>query len=309
MSLVFFGTAEFAVPALRALKDHVHLLVSQPDRPTGRGMKLQPSPTKLAAMELGIPVLTPEKARAPEFVETIEAIKPDALIVAAYGQILSERLLNSAKRGGINLHGSILPDYRGAAPIQRAILEGRAETGVTLMQMDKGMDSGDIIEMIKTPIGADETYSELQERLALMSAEMIVEWLPRLVTGDYPRSPQDHDQATFAPKVERSETQLKITSTATEAYNRFRAFTSTPGVTLNTVHGPARLLAVRPVAGEGTPGTVLALKPELTVAFAQGALAIHELVPSGKRPMAGNAYANGIRLKPGDVLCPQESAS
>ena len=166
MRIVYFGTSDFAVPALRALAEHVVLVVSQPDRPTGRGMKLQSSPVKKLALELGLPVETPEKARTPEFVEQVAAIGADVHVVAAYGQILSVKLLETAKNGGINLHGSILPAYRGAAPIQRSILNGDHETGVTLMQMDKGMDTGDMIAVAKTPIGPDETYGELQTRLS-----------------------------------------------------------------------------------------------------------------------------------------------
>src|SRR5262249_18938452 len=153
----------FAVPALQELKDHISLVVTQPDRPSGRGMRMHSSPVKEAALEIGLPVETPEKSRAPEFVERLQSENADALVVASYGQILSQRVLDSAKRGGINLHGSILPKYRGAAPIQRAILDGEPETGITLMQMDKGMDSGDIIAIERTPIGSDETYGELQD--------------------------------------------------------------------------------------------------------------------------------------------------
>jgi folate-dependent phosphoribosylglycinamide formyltransferase PurN len=189
MRLVFFGTAEFAVPALRAVAEQTVLAVSQPDRPSGRGMGLKASPVKLAAQELGLEVATPQKCRAPEFVEQLESLQADALIVAAYGQILSQSVLDSVRRGGINLHGSILPKYRGAAPIQRAILEGETQTGVTLMQMDRGMDTGDVIAISRTPIGPDETYGELQERLAETGAELLFEWLERIVAGDYPSDP------------------------------------------------------------------------------------------------------------------------
>jgi len=254
MRVAYFGTAVFAVPALRAVADHVVLVVSQPDRPTGRGLQTQPSPVKLAALEHGLPVETPEKCRTPEFVEFLRSLELDVLLVAAYGQILSVAVLESAHRGGINLHGSVLPHYRGAAPIQRAILAGERQTGITLIQMDKGMDSGDCIAIEHTPIGEDETYGELQDRLAAIAAEMAGTWLPRIVAGDYPRVPQDHDHATFAPKVlKEDESAQGGGRTALRAcrarrvqplpsvHARARAVPESPGWTDANPPGPPRL--------------------------------------------------------------------
>lgn len=305
MRLVFFGTGAFALPALRALAPHVVLVVTQPDRPTGRGMRLQPAPAKLVAQELGLAVETPEKTRAPEFVARLRELDADALVVASYGQILSVAVLESARRGGINLHGSILPEYRGAAPVQRCVLDGRTETGITLMQMDKGMDTGDMIEMVRTPIGADETYGELQDRLALLAAELAVAWLPRIVAGDYPRTPQDSSLATIAPKIEKSEAELTFSKGATQEYRRFRAFTPAPGAFLRTTNGTLRLHAARlSEAATGEPGTVLAIAPEPIVAFAGGALRLLEVQPEGKRRMPGRDWVNGARIEAGDVLSP-----
>ena len=210
MKLVFFGTGAFALPVLVALRDSVSLVVTQPDRPKGRGMKLQPSPIKLKALELGLAVESPGKSRSPEFVERIRSEAADALVVASYGQILSQAMLDSALRGGINLHGSLLPLYRGAAPIQRSILDGRTETGIALMQMDRGMDTGAVIEMIHTPIGQDETYIELQDRLALLAADLANAWMPKIVAGDYRTTPQNSDVATIAPKIEKSEAEMQF---------------------------------------------------------------------------------------------------
>lgn len=302
MKLIFFGTASFAVPALRALAGHVELVVSQPDRPSGRGMKMQPSPVKEAALELGLAVETPEKSRAPEFVDRLRAIEADALVVAAYGQILSQKVLDSARRGGINLHGSILPYYRGAAPIQRAILRGETETGVTLMQMDKGMDTGDMIEISRLEIGPDETYGELQERLAVVAADLAVAWMPRIVEGDYPRIPQPHDLATYAPKIEKAEAELHPGRAAKGEYDRFRAFTPAPGAFLRTRLGLLKLSRVRMAEGSAAPGQILSTSPNLVVAFAEGALAFEELQPEGKKRMRGGDFANGARLRPGDGL-------
>lgn len=302
MRLIYFGTGAFALPALRALAEHVVLVVTQPDRPTGRGMKLQPSPAKLLGQELGLPVESPEKTRAPEFVAKLREYDADALVVASYGQILSTAVLESARRGGINLHGSILPAYRGAAPIQRCILDGHTETGITLMQMDRGMDTGDEITIVRTPIGFDETYGELQDRLALIAAEMAVEWMPRIVAGDYSRTPQDNDRATIAPKIGKAEAELQFSKPAAEEYNRFRAFTPAPGAFIRTANGILRLHQVRLAEGEGVPGTVLASSPEPIVSFGKGALRLIEVQPEGKRRMSGRDWANGARLKVGDIL-------
>ena len=298
MRLVYFGTGSFSLPALRALAPHITLVVTQPDRPSGRGHRLQPSPAKLLAAELGIPCETPEKTRAPEFVARLIEERADALVVASYGQILSQKVLDSAGRGGINLHGSLLPRYRGAAPIQRAILEGEIETGITLMQMDKGMDTGDMIEVVRTPIDPDETYGELQDRLAILAAEMAEAWMPRIVAGDYPRVPQDGELATLAPKVDRAETELVFTRSASAEYNRFRAFTPSPGAFLQTNLGRLRLQKLALAAESGEPGTVLSVRP-LTVAFADGALVLDEVQPEGKKKQSGRDFANGARLAPG----------
>lgn len=304
MRLVFFGTGVFAVPALTALCEHIVLAVTQPDRQSGRGLKLQMSPVKQAAVDLGIPVLSPEKSRSPEFVETLGGVEADALVVASYGQILSQSVLDSAVRGGINLHGSILPLYRGAAPIQRAILDRRQETGVTLMQMAKGMDTGDIISIRTTPIGRDETYGELQERLAQIAAEMAVEWMPRIVAGQYPRVAQAEEQATYAHKVEKQEAQLNWDRSAEEEYARYRAFTPSPGATLATRFGLIRISrASLDVKGTSSlPGTVLSTSPNLSVSFANGAIELIEVQLEGKKRMSGRDLANGLRLKPGASL-------
>jgi len=302
MKVIYFGTASFAVPALEAVSSSVCLVVTQPDRPGRRGMKLQPSPVKVAAMELGLPVETPEKSRAPEFVERLRVREADVLLVAAYGQILSTAVLESSKRGGINLHGSILPKYRGAAPIQRCILAGDAETGVTLMQMDKGMDTGDVIAIEKTAISPDETYGELQDRLAVVAAQMAQSWMPRICEGGYPREPQASRRATFAPKVEKAEAELRFERNAADEYDRFRAFTPSPGAFLTTVFGFVRIGSARLGTREGPPGVVMSTSDSLTVGFSVGSLDLLEVQPEGKKRMTGKDFANGFHLRPGDIL-------
>jgi methionyl-tRNA formyltransferase len=267
-------------------------------------MRLQPSPAKLVAEELGIACETPEKTRAPEFVSHLESLGADALVVASYGQILSQRVLDSAKHGGINLHGSILPQYRGAAPIQRCVQNGDSETGITLMQMDKGMDTGDIIEISRVAIDPDETYGQLQDRLSLVAAQLAVSWMPRIVSGDYPRQTQDNALATIAPKVEKAEAELSFDRDARGEYNRFRAFTPSPGCYLKTSLGLLKLADLGFVDGPITaePGTVLSTSPELVVAFSNGGLALREIQPEGKKKMTGRDFANGARLRPGSCL-------
>ncbi|HWA82505.1 MAG TPA: methionyl-tRNA formyltransferase [Fimbriimonadaceae bacterium] len=302
MRIVYFGTASFAVPALAAVAPHVVLVVSQPDRPGRRGMQLQASPVKQAALDLGLPVETPEKSRAPEFVEQLRALEADVLLVAAYGQILSTAVLESAKKGGINLHGSILPKYRGAAPIQRCLLAGEAETGITLMQMNRGMDTGDVIAIRRTPIGPDDTYGELQDRLAEIAAEMATEWMPRIVTGDYPRTPQNHEEATIAPKVEKSEAELSFERPARAEYDRFRAFTPSPGAFIRTRFGLVKLSRARLGTESGPPGVVMSASESCQVGFRNGSLHLLELQPEGKKRMTGKDFANGLRLRVGDSL-------
>jgi len=299
--IVYFGTGEFAVAPLVAVREHVVLVVSQPDRPQGRGLTMRSSPVKTKALELGLPVQTPEKARDPEFVELVRSLGADFLLVASYGQILSVKLLQAATHGGINLHGSILPKYRGAAPIQRAIMNGDPVTGNSLMQMAKGMDTGDVIEIVETPIGPDETYDELQIRLSEIAATQAANWVERLATGDYPRTEQDHDAETHAAKIEREDAELRFDRLAQTEYNRFRGVTSNPGAGLQTDRGRIKLSKLRFCQDSGAPGEVLRLNP-LTIAFAEGSLEFHEVQPEGKKRMSGRDWANGARITVGTRL-------
>lgn len=303
MRLAYFGTAPFAVPALEKLAPHVVLVVSQPDRPSGRGMKLQPSPVKAKAEELGIPVQTPEKARDPEFVEFLKTLDCDAFVVAAYGQILPKRILDIPKQGCINLHGSILPQWRGAAPIQRGVEAGDTVSGVTLMQMDKGMDTGDIIAIETTGIGPDETAGELYNRLAVIAGDLAEAWLPLIVKGNYPRTPQNDEEATLAPKVNKEDARLDFTESLTTNYNRFRAFTPAPGAYLETNLGKLKIHKARAVTDQsGEPGEVLATRPNLIVAFADGALDLVEVQAEGRKRVSGEDFANGAQLAVGARL-------
>ena len=297
--VVFFGTGVFAVPALQEAAASISLVVTQPDSPAGRGMRLQPSPVKLSAVELGLQVETPESARTSEFIERVAGLQPRILLVAAYGQILPVRLLETATQGGINLHGSILPRYRGAAPIQRSIMNGDKETGVTLMRMAKGMDTGDIIDIEKTPIGFDETYGELQDRLSNIGAALTKKWLRNLMSGDFHAEPQNGELATIAPKMTRGDGELRFDGNAAEAYARFRAVTPNPGAFFFSSFGRIKLGKARLSAESGVPGTVLAGN---LVAFNGGSIELLEVQPEGKKRMSGRDFFNGARLRPGDRL-------
>ena len=257
-------------------------------------MKLKSSPVKLKALELGLPVETPEKARDPEFVEKIRTIEADVHVVAAYGQILSTKLLETAKRGGINLHGSILPEYRGAAPIQRAIMDGKTETGVTLMQMDKGMDTGDIIDIVRTPIDPDETYGELHTRLAQLAAQQIEDWIERIAAGTYSRQLQNHELATYAPKIANEERELHLNRDVQSEYNRYRALSPNPGAFLIVDKNRLALLDCTIVSVEqpGPCGLVHFSSP-LQVSGMNGYWNLNRVRPAGKSPMSGAEWLNG----------------
>lgn len=261
------------------------------------------SPVESLARRLGLPVETPAKCRSPEFVERVRELAPLALVVASYGQILPEALLRAARYGGINLHASLLPKYRGAAPVQRAILEGERETGVTLMQMDVGLDTGDLIAARSTLIGSDETAGELEARLACLAADLIEEMLPKILSGEYPRTPQAEAEASNAPKLSPADGLLEWQTPAAIAYRRFRATTPRPGARLRVAGDVVLVTRARLADGKGTPGDVLGLRGEgLEVAFAEGSLLLLGVKPPGKREMTGREFAAGRRLRIGDSL-------
>lgn len=302
MRVVYFGTAPFAVPALERIAEHVVAVVAQPDKPAGRGMREQVTPVRAKALELGLPVLTPVKARAPEFVEAFRELEPDVAVVAAYGQILSQRLLDVPKQGCFNLHGSVLPRWRGAAPVQRAVEAGDTESGVTLMKMDAGMDTGAMVAIERTPIGPDETAGELYARLAALAGEMAAQWIDRLAAGDFTLTAQDDTLATHARKVTREDAFLDPQLDGETAYNRFRGMTPAPGAWCQTSRGVLKVTQARRSEQKGEPGTVVATKPSLVLGFADGSLEFVQVQPEGKPRMAGTDYANGARVAVGDKL-------
>jgi methionyl-tRNA formyltransferase len=295
--LVFFGTPEFAVPSLEAVvRAHdVVLVVAQPDKPAGRGMKLQAPAVAVKARELGLPLAQPPKIRNEEFLSQIRGLAPDVGIVVAYGKILPAALLEIPARGFLNVHASILPYYRGAAPIQRAIEGGERETGVTIMRVDEELDHGPMLAVERTPIDPDERTPQLAARLAMIGAEA----LARVLDAFPDETPQDHALATLAPKIEKSEGQVDWRRPARVIYDRFRAFDPWPGLTA----GELKLLDLRPAAGRGAPGTILAIDDGgVVVATGDGALRLVTVQRPGKPRVAAADLARGSGWKSGSVL-------
>jgi methionyl-tRNA formyltransferase len=296
LRLAFFGTPEFAVPALEALaREHdVALVVAQPDKPAGRGMKLQAPPVVVTARELGLAVAQPPKIRNEEFLGAIREAAPEVGVVVAYGKILPAALLQIPQRGFLNIHGSILPRWRGAAPIQRAIEHGDRETGVTIMRVDEELDHGPMLKIATTAIGPDERTPALARRLASIGAEALLD-----VLRDWPAEvEQDHAAATIAPKIEKTEGIITFDEPASAIYNRFRAFDPWPGITF----GEFKLTDMRLAQGSAPPRTILAIDDGVTVAAGEGAIRILELQRPGKPRTSAGAIARGLGWKAGGVI-------
>jgi methionyl-tRNA formyltransferase len=310
--VAFLGTPDFAVPCLTALGPAGHdvvLVVTQPDRPKGRGRHLEPTPVKAAALERGYPVFQPEKPNRPENVAVVAEARPDVLVVVAYGAILKSALLSLAPKGAVNVHASLLPRHRGMSPIQRAVWDGDAETGVTTMYMDEGVDTGDMILMDRTPIGPDETAGELHDRLALLGARLLVDTLARLDAGTAPRVPQPADGATYAGRLTKGDGLLDWRLPAARLHAQARAVTPWPGATALFGGEPLLVVACRlaateadassPAAGAAAPaapGTFLGIVGDaLRVATGDGALDLLRVRPAGRGTMSGAEYARGRR--------------
>ena len=309
MKLIFMGTPEFAVPSLRRLIEAGHTVkavFTQPDRPVGRKQTVTPPPVKLCAQEQAIRVWQPEKIKTAEARAQFEPLlrEADAAVVAAYGRILPQWMLDAPHWGCLNVHSSLLPKYRGAAPINWAIARGERETGVTIMKMDAGLDTGPMLLQGKTEIGATETGAELTERLSQIGAELLVEALRRLERGELEATPQNDAEATYAPILKREDGQVDWARLAAEVDARRRAFTPFPGC-YTFLNGQRLELtqtsAVAPTQSAAEPGTVVEVaRDSFTVACGGGtALNIHEVQPAGKRAMAVRDFLNGAKLQPG----------
>ncbi len=306
MRVLFFGTPDFAVPTLAALVGEgfeVVAAVTRPDRPVGRHRsRLEAPPVKHAALAEEIPVLQPERPTDEAFLAAVRALEPDVSVVVAYGHILRPALLALPRLGSVNVHASLLPALRGAAPIERAILEGLTETGVTIMQMDAGMDTGPILHQVATPVAPDETGGELRARLAEMGALALVEALTLLDAGGVSPRPQDDAAATYAPKLTREEERLDWRLPADTLARRIRAFDPAPGAWAECRGKPLKLFGARTDGGEGAPGTVLDAGDALRIACGTGAIEVDDVQPAGKARMTARAFVNGRGVAAGDVL-------
>ena len=307
MKVLFWGTPAFALPALRALGEEGHVVVgvvTQPDRPAGRGRGMAMSAIKQEAVEEGIPVLQPERARGPEFMEEIRALDPDISVVVAYGQILRPEVLELPPLGSVNIHASLLPELRGAAPIQWAIARGHETSGITIMRMEAGLDSGPVILQVPEPISPEETGSELGARLAEIGAEALVEALALMEAGQAVAAAQDHARATYAPKVDRATARVDWSRSAEEAARLMRAMDGVPGA-WSPLGERGAVKLFRPAVldeWEGEPGTVLAADPRdgIVVACGSGAVRVREVQPPGKRRMDAGEWVRGRGAAAGD---------
>lgn len=304
--LVFMGTADLAATVLRCVvadpRWQVILAVSQPDRPKGRDLALQPTPVKQAALELGIPMDQPAKARDPEFIERLRTLAPDLMVVAAYGQLLPQTLLDIPRHGCLNVHTSLLPAYRGAAPVQWALADGLQETGVTLMRMDAGLDTGPIITTATIPIQDADTGQTLHDRLAGLGGELLVQSLPDYLAGRLPPRSQPLDGVSLARKITKEDGRLLWERPAVELWRRLRAFTPWPGAFCQAEGGgKIRLVKVHAASlseGFGKPGQRLDYgKGRLVVACGHGALELLTLQPEGGRRMDAAAFLAGHPLE------------
>ncbi len=312
LRIIFMGTAELACASLEALSrnDAFQLagVVTQPDRPKGRELKLQPSPVKQLALSKHLPVLQPERARHETFIGELKAHEPDMIVVAAYGQILPAAILELPHFGCVNVHASLLPKYRGAAPIQWAILNDEAETGVTIMKMDAGLDTGAILTQAATPIAPEDTSQTLHDRLASIGAELLVRTLPEFVAGRIVSRPQPAEGASYARKIAKEDGHLDWTQPARTLWNRVRAFTPWPGAfAFQPAIPKPHLLKVLEARVEeslaGPPGQILSAdKTGLVVACGQQALRILSLQREGGRRLATPEFLAGHPLRPGDRL-------
>lgn len=296
MRVVFMGSPPFAVPSLEALAAAYSVVgvVTQPDRPAGRGRALTPPAVKQAALRLGMPVLQPERLRTPEATRAVAEWQPDLIIVAAYGQILRPEVLALPSHGCLNVHASLLPRWRGATPIQAALSAGDPVTGITILKMDAGMDTGDILAQASLPIEPLDTGESLAARLAPLGATLLVETLPRYLNGEIVPTPQDSSQATLAPLLKKEDGRLDFSKTAVELERKVRAYHPWPGTFLEWDQGRLGVLRARVAeTGDAPVGEITLLGRYPAVGTARGLLVLETVRPAGRQPVAGDAFLRG----------------
>lgn len=309
LKVVLMGTTDFAVPALVKLQEsgfEVAAVVAQPDRPNQRGKKIKYLPVKAKALALGIPVLQPEKIKTPEMVETLRAIGADVFVVAAYGQLLSEEILFMPRLGSVNIHGSLLPKYRGAAPVHHAIIDGEEESGVTIMKMDVGMDTGDMLAKAVLPITDETTVGALHDALAEAGAELLVDTLKALDAGELTPEKQDEALATYADKIDKGTGVIDWQATSKSILRRINGTDPFPSASTRCNGEIMKVFkpSVQTYRGDETPGTVLEAdsKKGLVVKTGDGAIEIAELQMPGKKRMASRDYFKGNAIPVGTLL-------
>ena len=311
MKIIFMGTPDFAVAALDALcaaGQNVILAVTQPDRQKGRGRKVIQTPVSVCAQKWGVPVFQPARIREPEAVEKIRSLQPDLIVVAAFGQILPQELLDIPRLGCVNIHASLLPGLRGAAPIQWAVINGDAESGVTLMQMNAGLDTGDILFQEKVAIGPQETGESQYEKLAELGGQMIVRYLPAIESGDINPVPQDDERSSYAPMLRKEMGEIDWTMPAAQIERRLRGMLPWPGA-YTKLDGhvlkvwKAEVAEPEQDAGPVLPGTVLYTdKSRICVRTGDGVLALLEVQAEGKKRMGTDAFLRGTKIPAGTLL-------
>ncbi len=303
LRLAFMGSPDFAVPTLSALIDAGHDVVrvyAQPPRPAGRGHKERPCPVHAHAADRGIEVSTPKSLKSPETIADFAALGLDAAVVVAYGLILPQAVLDAPRLGCLNVHASLLPRWRGAAPIHRALLAGDAESGISIMQMDAGLDTGGVLAEARTPIAADETAETLHDRLAGMGAALLVETLGKLAAGEATATPQPVEGVTYAEKLDRSEARIDWTLPAADLERRVRALNPWPGVWFEHQGERIKVLKAAAAPGAGKPGTVL--NDALAVAAGTGAVRLLELQRPGRSAQPADAFLRGFPIPAGTAL-------
>ncbi len=304
MRILFMGTAEFAVPSLKALLASEHQVigvVTQPDRPAGRGRQLRISPVKGVAAEVGLPVYQPERVRSEEFIGLVRELNPDINVVAAFGQIIPKAILDIPKFGNVNVHGSILPKYRGAAPVHYALFNGETVTGVTTMLMNTGLDTGPILQQRGIEIQADDNEATLESRLADVGAELLIETLEAIEKGLVTPMPQDDLLATYSPSVKREECEIAWARSARDIVNRVRGCTPRPGAHTVIQDIPIKVWSCSVADhadSEGSPGDVLMVDSDgIVVRAGDGAVLLTEVQPANRKRMAAGEFARGYQIK------------
>lgn len=307
MRIAYLGSPDFAVLPLQSMAAagwDIAAVFSQPDRARGkRGQELLPTPVKSAAEQLGLPVFTPARINSEEALALVRDCRPDLLAVVAYGQLLKPELLAIPRLGAINIHASLLPAYRGAAPMQRALMHGERLSGVTIIYLDQGMDSGDMILQRELPLGENENFASLHDRMAALGTELLLQALPLIEAGQAPRRAQDEGEATFAPKIAREEELIDWRLPAAAIHNRIRALDPAPGAYAMHQGKRLKLFGSSVAEGAGKPGEILAASQAgLTIACGDGAVNLTEVQPEGKNRMPAAAFARGYRIETGGVL-------